>query len=382
MSSKSRVSTQPLLDINALRQFLTGAGIFAIFDAPWLPIYLLILFLFHPLLGWLGVVSAVLLLVLAVVNQYRTAPALAAANELARQNNNDTMLVLRNAEAIQGMGMGTQVESRWRQKQDQLLSLQESGSHTAGLFAAITKTLRLAVQSAAIAAGAFLVLKQEISPGMLIAGSILIGRALQPVEVAVGAWKGFIEAKEQYLRLRKVLDTAPPPREQMSLPAIKGRVTANQATIIPPGSRKPVLQGLTLEIPPGSVCMVVGPSGSGKALCSQCVRPLAMSSWRYPIDGAVSSKYDRAELGPQLGYLPQDIELLEGTVSANICRFGVVDSDAVIQAAQDAGLHDYILSLPNGYDTELGKEGGQLSPGQRQRIALARAVYGRPKLVF
>ena len=383
LSSKSRVSTQPLLDINALRQFLTGAGIFAIFDAPWLPIYLLILFLFHPLLGWLGVLATVVLLVLAVVNQYRTSPALAAANELARQNNTDTMLNLRNAEAIEAMGMGAAVEARWRQKQDQLLRLQESGSHTAGLFAAITKTLRLAVQSAAIAAGAFLVLKQEISPGMLIAGSILIGRALQPVEVAVGAWKGFIEAKEQYLRLRKVLDTAPPPREQMSLPAIKGRVTANQATIIPPGSREPVLQGLTLEIPPGSVCMVVGPSGSGKSSFVRSVLGLwPCLAGDIRIDGADSSKYNREELGPQLGYLPQDIELLEGTVSANICRFGVVDSDAVIRAAQDAGLHDYILSLPNGYDTELGKEGGQLSPGQRQRIALARAVYRRPKLVI
>ena len=169
----------------------------------------------------------------------------------------------------------------------------------------------------------------------------------------------------------------------MSLPAITGRVTVNQATVVPPSSRKPVLQGLTLEIPPGSVCMVVGPSGSGKSSFVRGVLGLwPCLAGDIRIDGAESSKYDREELGPQLGYLPQDIELLEGSVSANICRFGAVDSDAVIQAAQDAGVHEYILSLPNGYDTELGKEGGQLSPGQRQRIALARAVYKRPKLVI
>ena len=377
-----RLGTQPLTDLNSLRHFLTGTAVFAIFDAPWLPIYLFVLFLFHPLLGWLGVFAAFLLLAIAVINQRKVDPPLEVANDLSIANNSATQRALRNSDAVAAMGMLPVIQAQWRERQDNLLSFQEKASNTAGIFNAITKTLRLAVQSAAIAAGAFLVLRQEISPGMLIAGSILVGRALQPVELAVGAWKGFSEAKNQYQRLTKVLEVAPQQREKMELPPIAGHVSAKNASVVPPGERRITLQNVTLDIPAGTVCMVVGPSGAGKSTFLKALLGLwPTAAGEIRVDGTEPSKFDRAAFGPQLGYLPQDIELLEGTVAQNITRFGDIDSEAVIAAAHDAGIHDFILSLAEGYETELGPSGAQLSPGQRQRVALARALYRNPKLV-
>ena len=377
-----RLGTQPLTDLNSLRHFLTGTAVFAIFDAPWLPIYLFVLFLFHPLLGWLGVFAAFLLLAIAVINQRKVDPPLEVANELSIANNSATQRALRNSDAVAAMGMLPVIQAQWRERQDNLLSFQEKASNTAGIFNAITKTLRLAVQSAAIAAGAFLVLRQEISPGMLIAGSILVGRALQPVELAVGAWKGFSEAKNQYQRLTKILEVAPQQREKMELPPIAGHVSAKNASVVPPGERRITLQNVTLDIPAGTVCMVVGPSGAGKSTFLKALLGLwPTAAGEIRVDGTEPSKFDRAAFGPQLGYLPQDIELLEGTVAQNITRFGDIDSEAVIAAAHDAGIHEFILSLAEGYETELGPSGAQLSPGQRQRVALARALYRNPKLV-
>ena len=377
-----RLGTQPLTDLNSLRHFLTGTAVFAIFDAPWLPIYLFVLFLFHPLLGWLGVFAAFLLLAIAVINQRKVDPPLEVANELSIANNSATQRALRNSDAVAAMGMLPVIQAQWRERQDNLLSFQEKASNTAGIFNAITKTLRLAVQSAAIAAGAFLVLRQEISPGMLIAGSILVGRALQPVELAVGAWKGFSEAKNQYQRLTKILEVAPQQREKMELPPIAGHISAKNASVVPPGERRITLQNVTLDIPAGTVCMVVGPSGAGKSTFLKALLGLwPTAAGEIRVDGTEPSKFDRAAFGPQLGYLPQDIELLEGTVAQNITRFGDIDSEAVIAAAHDAGIHDFILSLAEGYETELGPSGAQLSPGQRQRVALARALYRNPKLV-
>ena len=377
-----RLGTQPLTDLNSLRHFLTGTAVFAIFDAPWLPIYLFVLFLFHPLLGWLGVFAAFLLLAIAVINQRKVDPPLEVANELSIANNSATQRALRNSDAVAAMGMLPVIQAQWRERQDNLLRFQEKASNTAGIFNAITKTLRLAVQSAAIAAGAFLVLRQEISPGMLIAGSILVGRALQPVELAVGAWKGFSEAKNQYQRLTKILEVAPQQREKMELPPIAGHISAKNASVVPPGERRITLQNVTLDIPAGTVCMVVGPSGAGKSTFLKALLGLwPTAAGEIRVDGTEPSKFDRAAFGPQLGYLPQDIELLEGTVAQNITRFGDIDSEAVIAAAHDAGIHDFILSLAEGYETELGPSGAQLSPGQRQRVALARALYRNPKLV-
>jgi len=375
-------ATQPLLDLHGLRQFLTGAQIFGFFDAPWLPIYLLVLFMFHPLLGWMGVAAALLFLSLALLNQKRTAPVLQAANKLARENNSDTVQNLRNAEVAASMGMMGELMQRWRVKQDEMLAKQEEASNAAGTFSAVIKTLRLAVQSAAIGAGAYLVLAQEISPGMIIAGSILMSRALQPVEQAVNAWRGFNDAREQYARLDKLLKAWPDQGDRMSLPPITGSLAVQAATIIPPGADKPVVSGATFRVAAGDVCMLIGPSGAGKSSLVKAILGLwPTSEGAIRLDGAETSHYQREQLGPQLGYLPQDIELLNGSVSDNIARFGVVDADCVVQAAKDAGVHEFILSLQEGYETVIGGAGGLLSPGQRQRIALARALYGRPKFV-
>ena len=379
LEGKAAPSVQPLQDLHGLRQFLTGTGIFAVFDAPWLPVYLLVMFLFHPMLGWLGVVSVLALLCVAILNQSRTSGPMAAANELHRGTTAETLKGLRNAEAALAMGMMPALAQQWREKQDQMLDAHSLASNIGATFSAITKTLRLAVQSAAIALGAYLVLRQEISPGMLIAGSILIGRALQPVEIAVGAWNGFLNAKQQYDGLKLLLSQVQEETVNLELPPIVGSVTAKQLAVAPPGEKRATLYDVSLSIPAGSTTMVLGPSGAGKSTFVRAVLGLWPSAaGELRIDGSEAHKFDRAVLGPQVGYLPQDIELLDGSVADNIARFDEYEASDVIEAATNAGVHDFILSLPNGYDTVLG---GGLSPGQRQRVALARALYRYPKLI-
>ena len=378
-----QATVQPLSDFTNLRQFITGQGVTAVFDAPWLPVYIAVMFLFHPLLGWLGVIFSIAFFVIVYVNQRHTTTALEAANDLNRRNTVNTQRQLANAEVVAAMGLLPVLRKIWRKRQDNAVTIQESSSRSTGVFNAIIKTARLGSQSAAIAAGAYLVLNQEISPGMLIAGSILIGRALQPVELAVAAWPGFIAAKGQYERLNKLISNAGIHRPRMQLPPITGNVSLKNAALAAPGGRQPILSGISFEVPAGSVCMIIGSSGAGK---STLVRGL-LGLWptvagEIRLDGAEVANYDREALGPQVGYLPQDIELFEGSVASNIARFEEVDSVAVIQAATDAGLHDFILSLPAGYDTVLGSTEGHLSPGQKQRLALARALYRRPKFVI
>lgn len=378
----SKSTTQPLRDLAGLRQFLTGQPIFAVFDAPWLPVYIVILFLFHPLLGWMGVVAAAVFFLLAIGNEFTTTATISSANSLALKADSDTQHNLKNSEAVAAMGFMPALKERWRSDQDDALALQESASNAAGIFSGVIKTLRMAVQSAAIGAGAYLVLLQEISPGMIIAGSILIGRALQPVEMAVGAWQRFAEAKNQYSRVQDMLETAAVSSVNMSLPDITGAISASEASITPPGASRPTLEGVSFSLPAGSTCMVLGSSGAGKSTLVRGVLGLwPTGGGKLRLDGADAFQYTRQELGPQVGYLPQAIELLEGSISANITRFSEVDADSVVQAAKDAGVHEFILALPDGYDTEIGRQGGMLSPGQRQRIALARALYKRPKLV-
>ncbi len=375
-------TVQALSDLTALRQFITSAGIIALLDAPWLPIYVAVLFAFDSLLGWMGISAAIVFFGIAVLNQKLSSVPLEAANAINRKSLAATARNLRNAEVASVMGMVPELHRRWRSEQDAAIDEQATASSLAAIFNAVTKTLRMAVQSAAIAAGAYLVLQQEISPGMLIAGSILMGRALQPVEIAVSAWPGFIGAKEQFQRLGALLEVPGPAERTLQLPALEGKVEALNCTVAPPGRDTPVLTNVSFSVPPGTVCAIVGASGSGK---SSLVRGL-LDLWpvlrgEFRIDGTKPQNFDQLSLGAQLGYLPQDIELLDGTVASNIARFGEIDSEAVIQAATDAGIHEFVMSLESGYETQLGSEDGILSPGQRQRIALARSLYRRPKLV-
>jgi ATP-binding cassette subfamily C protein EexD len=378
----ANASPQPLTDLNGFRTFLSGPGLIAILDAPWVPIYLTVLFIFHPLLGWMGVAACFIFFGLALANQRMTQSAIVEANNVNRISAVSMAQELRNAEVTSAMGMLESLRARWQRAQDLLITAQSEASGTRGFFSGTIKTLRLAVQSAAIGAGALLVIQQEISPGMIIAGSILIGRALQPIEVAVGAWSGYADAKEQYLRINVFLDKFKPPPPRMQLPPIKGRISATAATITPPGSQTPSVKRAEFECAPGTVFLLMGPSGAGKSSLIKGILGLwPTSGGEIRLDGAEASSFARDELGPQIGYLPQDIELFQGTVKDNIARFGPAESEDVILAARDAGVHDFILSLPQGYDTDIGLAGAALSPGQRQRIALARALFGRPKLV-
>ena len=378
----ANASPQPLIDLNSFRAFLSGPALIALLDAPWVPIYLTVLFLFHPLLGWMGVVACIFFFALAIANQRMTKTALAQANLINRMSGVSMAQELRNAEVASAMGMLERLRGRWQADQSQLIGAQSEASSVRGFFNGTIKTLRLAVQSAAIGAGALLVIQQEISPGMIIAGSILIGRALQPIEVAVGAWAGYADAKEQYMRIDLFLDKFKPPTPKMELPPIQGRISATAATIVPPGSQTPSIKRAEFACAPGTVFLLMGPSGAGKSSLIKGILGLwPTSAGEIRLDGAEASSFSRQELGPQIGYLPQDIELFQGTVKDNIARFGTADSEAVILAAEDAGVHEFILSLPQGYDTDIGLAGAVLSPGQRQRIALARALFGRPKLV-
>ena len=379
----SNASIQPLRDFNSLRQFLSGNGAITVFDTPWMPIYILVMFLFHPVLGWLGVMAALIMVGLAILNQRATAETLQSANVASQENLSKVSRDLANAEVAASMGMFDTLHAQWRLQQESARGKQEAASYRGGFFSGVTKTYRLAVQSAAIAVGAFLVLEQEISPGMLIAGSILVGRALQPVELAVGSWKSFVDAKAQYQRLTALFEQTVWEQDRMTLPKLRGGISGDHATVTPPGIQTPAIRDATFEIKPGAVCLIVGPSGAGKSTLIRGILGLwPTCSGDIRIDGAEALNYNRNEIGPQIGYLPQDIELFVGSVSGNIARQGDVNADDVIQAAQDAGMHEFILSLPNGYDTEIGQKGGViLSPGQRQRLALARALYRRPTLV-
>ncbi|MDA8562613.1 type I secretion system permease/ATPase [Luminiphilus sp.] len=375
-------SSQPLMDLDAFRRFVSGPGAIAVLDGPWVPIYILVLFLFHPLLGWMGVVACLVFIVLAVVNQKTTSTVLENAGKQSRTLNVSLSQELRNAEVASAMGMMRSLRARWEKNQEQLRDYQNTASHTAGFFNGVIKTLRQVVQSAAIGAGALLVLNQEISPGMIIAGSILIGRALQPIEMAVGAWRGLSDAREQHDRINLFLGKFPPRMAKMSLPPLQGRISADRATIVPPGGSAPSIKAAEFECAPGTVFLLMGPSGAGKSSLVKGVLGLwPTASGALRLDGAEATTFDREQLGEQIGYLPQDIELFQGTVKDNIARFGAAEPERVVQAARDAGVHDFVLSLQAGYETDIGLQGAVLSPGQRQRIALARALYGRPKLV-
>lgn len=377
-----QANTQPLQDLNGLKSFLTGNPIFAFFDAPWLPLYLIVMFMFHPLIGLVGVLSAVILIAVAVANEIYTSEPLGQANSANIRANNATAKNLRNAEVIESMGMLSRLRARWNENNKEVQYLQAHASDRSGVFTSFSKSFRLTVQSLILGVGAYLVIQQQITPGLMIAGSILLGRALSPVDQMIGAWKGFVAARAQYKRLNEMLKISPETEVGMSLPVPVGDVVAENAVVVPPGGKEPVLKGMNFKISAGDMVGVIGPSAAGKSTLARAILGIwGTSAGAFRIDGAEASSYNREELGPHIGYLPQDIELFDGRISDNIARFGEVDSESVVQAAKDAGVHDMILRLPEGYDTVIGQSGGVLSGGQRQRIGLARALYGSPKLI-
>ncbi|MGZ8174227.1 MULTISPECIES: type I secretion system permease/ATPase [Methylobacter] len=381
-SGGQRASTQPLDDLTGLRQFLTGSGLFAFFDAPWMPVYLALLFIFHPWYGWFSVFTAILLCLVAAATEKATTKILSEANNVAMTTRGALGRNLRNAEVIESMGMLGKIRQRWMVGAIKVLDLQAIASSRAGLLTALSKVIRMTSQSLILGLGAYLAIEREVSPGVMIAGSILMGRAMAPIDLIIGSWKGFISARGQYKRLNDILRQIPADKEHMLLPDPEGRILLENAVVIPPGSKLPVIKGISLGIEKGDIVGILGPSGAGKSTLARAILgiwPTASGAIR--LDGAEIFNWDREHLGDFIGYLPQDIELFDGTISENIARFGDIDPEKVVAAAKMADVHDLILRFAEGYDTIIGASGGNLSAGQRQRIGLARALYGNPVLV-
>lgn len=369
-------------DASQVRQFLTGTGLFALFDAPWTPIYLVVIFLIHPWLAYVSIFGALLLLLLAWSGERLTHTPLKLANTMAGSINQMLQGFGRNHESIVAMGMMQSLRTLWLGRQQEMVGAQALASRRAAAIAASSRLIRMLQQMAILGLGALLVIKGEISPGAMIAASILMGRALAPLDQAIASVRLFTAARDAYQRLGNLLQQHPSPPERLELPAPQGHVAINNLTLVPPGAQAPVLTNIDFQIRAGMAVGVIGPSGSGKS----CLARALMAIWQpvrgdVRIDGAVIANWDRQRLGPFLGYLPQTIELFDGTVAQNIARFGAQSPDLIVAAARSAGIHDLVLNLPQGYETMIGPDGVALSGGQRQRVALARAIYGNPRFV-
>jgi len=382
LTGGNKLGAQPVSDLMGLRQFMTGNGVFAFFDAPWFPIYVGVMFMFHFWFGVSAIIAGIVMVILAIVNERATTEKLKTANTQANQAAARLNSSLRNVEIIEAMGMTDSVRKSLHRQGENVLLLQTEASKTAGAMAAFSKTFRTIVQSLMIGLGALLALNQEISPGSLIAGSLLLGRALGPIDMLVGTWKGFSLARAQYDRLVRLLDQLPAEPERMQLPAPQGNLLLENVVVAPPGSRVPVLKGISFQLNAGEALGIIGPSASGKSTLARAILGIwPAGSGKVRLDGADISAWNRIDLGPYIGYLPQDIELFDGTISENICRLGEVNAEKIVEAAKLAGVHELVLRQPDGYDTIIGGNTGVLSGGQRQRIGLARAIYGNPKLI-
>lgn len=382
LSGGMNTSAQPVTDLTALRQFLTGNGLFAFFDAPWFPVYIGVMFMFHPWFGVAGILSGIIMVIFAYTTETSTKALLNEANTGANTVANQFQGSLRNAEVVAAMGMSEDIRRRQDQLYSEVLDRQTEASKKAGLLTGISKSFRMIVQSLLLGLGAYLALNQQISPGMMIAGSLLLGRALAPIDMLVSTWKGFTLARSQYARLNELLEKIPAEPDTMSLPAPDGQLSVEQVSVVPPGSKSIVVRGVSFSLEAGESLGIVGPSASGKSTLARAL----LGIWRtyggeVRLDGANIAKWDRKELGPYIGYLPQDIELFDGSIADNISRFRDAGAEDIVEAAKLAGVHDMILRLPEGYDTIIGGAGGMLSGGQRQRIGLARAVFAKPKFM-
>jgi ATP-binding cassette subfamily C exporter for protease/lipase/ATP-binding cassette subfamily C protein EexD len=375
-------SLHGLKDVNALRTFMTGPGIFALFDAPWLPGYLLLIYLFHPFLGLIATVGAVLMVLLALLNERLTRERLEANQIENRRAGRFIDISTRNAEAISAMGMLGAVVHRWEGLNAVALRALAQTSETGGLVSGATKLTRQLIQVAMLGGGAWLVVDQHVTSGVMMAATIILGRALAPVEMLVAGWRSLVDARSALGRLEKLLAEESPGTVRTELPAPAGRLAAETLVYRVPGRDAPILRGVSFQLAEGESLGLIGPSASGKSTLARLIVGIwAPVGGVMRLDGADVSQWPREQLGQCIGYLPQDVELFPGTVADNICRLGEPDSAAVVRAAQRAFCHDMILRLPKGYDTELGESGMALSPGQQQRIGLARALYGEPRLV-
>lgn len=374
---------QPLRDLDNLRSFLSGSGPIALFDLPWIPVYLAICFLFHFWIGFAALVGALILIGLTVLAEIWSRRPTQEASHHGLARNGLAEISIRNAEALTAMGMIGRLAARWGEANRRYMASQRRASDVSGGLGAAAKVLRMMLQSAVLAVGAWLVINNQATAGVIIAGSILSARALAPVDLAIANWKGLIAARLSWRRLNKLLAALPAQAEVMPLQPPTRSLAVESVSAMPPGRQKTVLQDVSFTLQAGSALGIIGPSASGKSsLARVLVGVWSPLRGNVRLDGAALTQWNGEALGCHIGYLPQDVELLAGTVAQNIARFERdANPDAVIAAAKAAGVHDLIVNLPDGYETEVGEQGTALSAGQAQRIALARALYRDPFLV-
>jgi PrtD family type I secretion system ABC transporter len=374
---------QPIRDLDTVRSFLSSTGPGALFDLPWLPLYLAICFAFHPLIGLTALAGAVLLIALTLLTEFLTRGPVKEATQLAGRRGGLASASRRNSEAVVAMGMTQRLAARWHTANAAYLASQQRAADVAGGLGAISKVMRMVLQSAVLAVGAWLVINQEATAGIIIAGSILSARALAPVDLAIANWHGLISARQSWQRLNRMLSVIPDQNLPTQLAPPARKLLVEGLVVAPPGEQKVVVQNVSFAIEAGHGVGIIGPSGSGK---SSLVRAL-VGVWKpahgkVRLDGAALDQWSHEMLGRHIGYLPQDVELLSGTIAQNIGRFDPeAASSDVIAAAIEAGVHDIIVKMSAGYDTQIGEQGSVLSAGQAQRIALARALYGKPFLL-
>jgi len=382
LNTAQDANIQGLRDLGTFRNFLTGPGVFPILDIPFSPIFLGIMFLLHPLLGAMALVGAVILFGIALFNEIMTRRLLGEAGRHTTTAMHQADAAARNADVIEAMGMMPNLIQKWNKSQEGALIEQGKASDRGGIITAVSKFFRMVLQIGVSSAGAWLVIQGDMSPGSMIAGSIIMGRALAPVEQAIGTWKGFLAARSAYARLKAKLNAAPETEQAMPLPRPSGAIDIEAVSYVHPGSSEPVLRNVSFNLTPGETVGLIGPTASGKStLAKLIVGNLTPRSGHARLDNMDMSEWPSNDRGKYVGYLPQDIELFSGTIRENIARMGEGNPDDVIAAATKAGVHDMILRMEKGYETQIGEGGASLSGGQRQRIALARAVYGNPCLL-
>jgi PrtD family type I secretion system ABC transporter len=383
MTRGANEAMQPFRDVDAIRGFVAGPGPVAMFDIPWMPIYLIFLFLLHWSLFAATVVGALILIALTWLTDFKSKDPTKAALEAQSIRNQTADASQRGAEVVRAMGLRPVMAARWQKKHDQYMVMQRRVTFITTGIAGASKVVRMILQSAMLGLGAFLAIKGEISSGSIIAGTILSGRALAPIDQAIGAWKGLISARQAHDRLAKLLGLYPDNPEVFTLPAPTQSITAENLMVGAPGGRVPIVKRANFEVRAGQALGVIGPSASGKTtLIRAMIGVWAPLSGRVLLDGAAIDQWDPNALGGSIGYLPQDVQLFDGTIADNIARFTEAASpEAVIAAAKAASFHDHVVAFPDGYNTRIGQGGAHLSAGQRQRLGLARALYNDPFLV-
>ena len=373
---------QSFTDLTNLRQFLTGNGIFAIFDTPWTPVYIVVLYMMHPILGWSAIFFTILLGFMAWYSNKLTQKSNERANEASMKTSTYLMGKLRHSETVEALGMMSPLRAHWgvmyKDQFDQTLDAQHMQHQIQGFI----KFVQYSQQSLILGLGAWLAMRGDISVGAMVASNALVSNALRPISVLVSTWKQFADAQSSYERLEVLMERHPESEASYVAREVSAQITLDNLVATAPGRKAPILKGLNAHFRAGEVVAIVGPSGAGKSTLARCMIGIWPDvSGKVLMDGKAIESWSRDDLGPHIGYLPQDIELFEGTIAENIGRFGQIDSFKVIEAAQQTGIHDMILRFPKGYDTPMGEAGGMLSGGQRQRVGLARAIYANPELI-